>query len=229
MLTSLVATALFALLPVCDDAPPRRLANPWAGWVTGSWVSLEIDNTLAGKMTTRQSLVAVDDERYTLDERTEYEGGENEQTLRVSLARFGYPHALPSAQQVATETLRIGGREFDCAVWRARFEEDGQTWDSVAWVSPEVPHPLRIKIKAGMSLELEVASLADYVTIARRKFECVRYDGFISENGKRSPVTQWRSSEIPGGLAKSVSRVSTPAGKATHSITVKAFRGTKRR
>ena len=212
-----------------ESAPARRLANPWASWVKGSWVEFDIQNSLTGGMTSRQSLEAVDDTTYTLRDETSWEGGSADKQVHTSLARFGYPHALKDGQKVATETLTIAGREIECEVWRARFTEDGETWDTVAWVSSDHGHPLRIKTKSKLSLDLEVTVLEDYVTISRRKFRCMRYEGTILADGKRTPVTQWRSDEIPGGLAKSVTTISMPQGKVTHTLTVSEFRGTKQK
>lgn len=210
-----------------DEAPPRRHASPWAGWVTGSWASFEVEDGVTGALTTRQSLVAVDDEHVTLREETRVAEATQERTLVMSLARMGHPHALESAQQVATETVTVEGRELECAVWRARFEEHGQMWDVLAWVAPEVEHPLRIKLRGGVSLELELVALEDFVVLSRRKFACVRYEGFVAGEGQPSPVVQWRSSEVPGALVRSVTTLSTPEGPRTHTLRLTAFRGTK--
>jgi hypothetical protein len=210
-----------------EEAPPRRLASPWAGWVAGSWASFEVEDGLTGDLTTQQSLVAVDDERVTLREQTRVADATQERTLVISLARMGHPHALESAQQVATESVTVEGRVLECAVWRARFEEDGQTWDVLAWVAPEVEHPLRIKLRGGVGLELELVALEDFVVVSRRKFACVRYEGFVSGEGRPSPVVQWRSSAVPGALVRSVTTLSTPEGPRTHTLRLTAFRGTK--
>lgn len=227
MLAQLLCPLALAALPLLETETARRLANPWAGWVTGSWVTLQIENTLTGGMTSKQSLVEAGSATYTLRDETEWEDGSSDKQVVMSLARFGYPHSLPEGQVVATETVTVEGRAFECEVWRARFTEDGQTWDSIAWVSPELDQPLRIRSKAKMSVELEVKKLEDFITVARRKFRCVRYEGHITAEGKRSPVTQWRSSEIPGGVAKSVTTFNLPQGKVTHTTQVTAFRGTR--
>jgi len=227
MLARLLCPLALLALPVLETGPARRLASPWAGWVSGSWVTLAIDNSLTGAMTNRQSLVSVDEATCTLREQLEWPGGRDEQQVVVSLARSGYPHALEDAQQVATETLTVDGRELECQVWRARFTDDGQDWDVIAWVAPEIDQPLRIRTRSRVSFDLEVTRLEDYVTIARRKFRCLRYEGHVSAEGRRSAVTQWRSSEIPGALVKSVTVSDLPEGQVTHTVQVEQFRGTR--
>jgi hypothetical protein len=91
-------------------------------------------------------------------------------------------------------------------------------------------HPLRLMQKGdGLTLELEVAKREDWIRVAKRKFRTVRYEGSTKHEGRKDPVTQWRTFDIPGGVAKTVSTVHTPEGPLQHTNTVVEFRGTPRR
>ena len=233
MLARWLAPALLAGLSLAEAAPvgmpggmpggPR--ANPWAAWVSGSWVVFDVASTAAEPRTIKQSLVAVDDESYTLQSETTAEGGSTSEKQVLSLATMGYPHALADAQMVASEQFTVAGKTFDCEVWRARYTENGETWDAIAWISPAVEHPLKIRLKGSATLELEVDRLEDYLTVARRKFRCVRYAGAVISDGQRSPLAQWRSAEIPGGLVRSESLRDTPNGRVVQTSHVREFRG----
>jgi hypothetical protein len=225
------ALALVLLAPSwgSETVPPGSRASPWAAWVTGSWVVFEVENTLGERLTSRQSLVAVDAETYTL--RAESTRGEERSTSEsvVSLAALGYPHALPGAQAVARETLAIEGRAFDCTVWRARYTEGREQWDAVAWVADGADHPLRIRLKGPAELELEVVALEDYVTIARRKFRCLRYAGQVTADGRRSALEQWRSSDVPGGIVRLVTTSEIQGVRVVQTSELREFRGERLR
>jgi hypothetical protein len=217
--------ALLAGLTLGGAAPAGVRANPWAAWVQGSWVVFDLESTAGEPRTLKQALVAVGAESYTLDTETSWPGGSSAEEQVLSLATMGYPHALADAQVVASETLAIGGKTFACEVWRARYTDHGEPWDAIAWVSPEFEHPLKIRLKGPATVELEVDRLEDYLTVARRKFRCVRYAGAVTSDGQRSPLAQWRSAEIPGGLVRSESMRDTPEGRIVQTSHVREFRG----
>ena len=231
MLARWLAPALLAGLSLAEAAAPVGMpggarANPWAAWVSGSWVVFDVESTAAEPLTIKQSLALVDDESYTLQSETTWAGGSTSEKEILSLATMGYPHALAGAQKVASEPFTVAGKTFDCEVWRARYtEKNGESWDAIAWISPEVEHPLKIRLKGPVALELEVDRLEDYLTVARRKFRCVRYAGAVVSDGQRSPLTQWRSAEIPGGLVRSESLRDTPNGRVVQTSHVREFRG----
>jgi hypothetical protein len=212
-----------------EALPAASRANPWAAWVTGSWVLFDVENTLGERSTSKHSLVAVGETTYTL--RTESTRGEKvlaNQSV-VSLAALGYPHALPSGQALARETLTIEGRQFECQVWRARYAEGGEQWDAIAWVADGTDHPLRIKLKGPVELELEVVALEDYVTIARRKFRCMHYAGQITSDGRRTALEQWRSSDVPGALVRLVTSSEIQGVRVVQTSELREFRGERLR
>jgi hypothetical protein len=221
----LQAGLVFAGIVSGGTAPAGVRVNPWAAWVNGSWVVYDIESTASEPRTVKQSLVAVDAESYTLESETSWPGGSSAEEQVLSLATMGYPHALADAQRVASEPFTVAGKTFDCEVWRARYTDRGEAWDAIAWISPELEHPLKIRLKGPATVELEVDRLEDYLTVARRKFRCVRYAGAVISEGQRAPLAQWRSSEIPGGLVRSETMRDTPEGRIAQTTHVREFRG----
>jgi hypothetical protein len=211
-----------------DSETERLRAHPWAAWTDGSWVKSEIENPISGKMTTTESLVSVGTDAYRL--KGKWDGSETETSFDHGYGLLGYPHLQRGAQRVGEETLTIQGVSFDCQVWKARWNENGKPFEAVAWVAEGQRHPLRVKQKGNnLTIHLEITKLEDWIVAARRKFRCARYEGTSSYDGRTSPVTQWRTFDIPGGVAKTVSRVATPEGTVDHTNTVVEFRGTPRK
>lgn len=229
MLPRWLAPVLLAGLALGGAAPAGVRANPWATWVNGSWVVFDLQTTASEPRTIKQSLVAVGPESYTLASETSWPGGSSAEEQVLSLATMGYPHALAGAQKVASETLVLAGKSFECEVWRARYTDAGEPWDAIAWISPEVEHPLKIRLKGSATVELEVDRLEDYLTVARRKFRCLRYAGAVTSEGQRAPLAQWRSAEIPGGLVRSETMRDTPNGRIVQTSHVREFRGERAR
>ena len=213
-----------------EAAAARRAQHPWAGWVDGSWVKSEVSNSVSGPMTTTQKLVALGPETYRTHLESTWEQGESERISDHGYGLFGYAHTAPGAVKVGKETLEVAGRELECAVWKVRWTEGGDTFESHAWVAEGIDHPVRLSQKGGpVSLQLEVDDFEDWVTIGRRKLRCLRYAGWTTYKGDRSKVAQWRSSDIPGGHARTVTQVRTPQGIVEHENRVVEFRGEQRR
>ena len=227
----LLLAAALVLLPGSEgSALERRAAHPWAGWVDGSWVRSEITSSAGGQMTTTQKLVSLGEDTYRLGTETTWQGGRTEQTEEHGYGLLGYPHTAPDGTLVGKQTLEIAGQQLECEVWKVRWTEGGATFQANAWVAPDLDHPVRVEQQGGeLSFELTVDDLEEWITIDRRKIRCVRYTGWTAYQGRRSAVTQWRSADIPGGHARTVTVVQTPEGKVQQENTVVEFRGERRR
>ncbi len=232
-MNALLLTATLALLAGNSDdtqtAAERLADHPWAAWTDGSWVKFEVKQ-LDSTVTATESLVSLGTDSYRLLGTSVWDGGEAENRFDHGYALLGYPQAQPGAQRVAEETVTVDGKSFVCDVWKARWKEDRQPYEAVAWVAAGYSHPLRVRQKGeGLSIDLEVAKLEDWIRIAGRKYRCVRYEGSTTYQGRSSRTQQWRTSEIPGGVARTVNRVTTPQGVVDHVSEVVEFRGTQRR
>ena len=211
------------------DGPvlPGPKASAWASWTIGSWVVYDIDNSTPARVSVKQALLAVDEDSFRTRDETTLETGSSKAESQISLASFGYPHAHPKAQLVATEVVSVQGKAYECQVWRARYSEEGTQWDAIAWVSPEVEQPLRIRVQGKHELALDVDKLEDFVSIGQRKFRCVRYAGSVTSDAGRSTIAQWRSAALPGALVRSVTTSEKDGKKSVFTMQVREFRGTK--
>ena len=213
-----------------DTGAARRAAHPWAGWVDGSWVKFEVNSSATGRITSTEKLVSLGRDTYRLSSSTVWEDGQTKRTSDHGYGLLGYAHTAPDGAKVGMETLELAGVKVECEVWKARWTEDGRDFQSNAWVAVDIDYPVRIGQKGGeLTLQLELAELEDWITIDRRKIRCARYEGWTLFQGRRSRVTQWRSVDIPGGHARTVSLVKTAEGTVEHENRVVEFRGERRR
>ncbi len=211
-----------------DAAPaPGPKASAWASWTIGSWVAYDIDTSAPERISVKQSLLAVDEDGFRTRDETTRAGATSKVESQVSLASFGYPHAHPKAQKVATEVVNVQGKPYECQVWRARYSEEGVQWDAIAWVSDGIEQPLRIRVQGKHDLSLDVDKLEDYVPIGQRKFRSIRYTGTVSSTAGRSSIQQWRSAAVPGALVRSVTTSEKDGQKSVFTMQVREFRGTK--
>jgi len=213
-----------------EDTGARRDAHPWAGWVDGSWVKSEVSNSATGSMKTTQKLVSLGPDTYRMSTETVWADGKTERKSEHGYGLLGYAHTAPEGTKVGKETLELEGVPVECEVWKVRWTENGEPFQSIAWVAADVDHPVRVAQKGGeLQLQLELVDREDWITIDRRKIRCARYAGWTMHQGRRSKVTQWRSTDIPGGHARTLTRVSTPEGTVEHENRVVEFRGERRR
>ncbi len=202
-------------------------ASSWASWTKGSWVLCDVDNSVSGSMTIKQTLLAIENETYRTRDETHWEGGSTTTDAQIHWASFGYPHALPDAKRVATELVTVQGKEYECDVYRAHYSEEGVDWDVISWIHPKLDQPLKIRIKGKLEISLDVTRTEDFVPLGQRKFRCVRYAGTVMSNGTRSTIDQWRSSAVPGALVRSVTTTEKQGTKIVHTMQVREFRGTR--
>jgi hypothetical protein len=230
LVSALVLLAGSAVARSEDADVDRRDAHPWAGWVDGSWVRSEVRSPSAGTMTTTQKLVSRGADAYRLTTETTWQDGKSERTTDHGYGLLGYAHTAPDGTLVGKETLELEGTPVECEVWKVRWTEEGEPYQSIAWVAADVEHPVRVAQKGGeLQLQLELVDREDWITIDRRKIRCARYQGWTLFQGRRSKVTQWRSLAIPGGHARTLTQVSTPEGVVEHENRVVEFRGERRR
>jgi hypothetical protein len=228
MLATLILNVGLALV-AAGEVEPNAMVSPWAGWTKGSWVAFDASDSLGGTAKLRLTMIAASDSTYTCRSLVEGPDGPVERDSVASLASLGYPHAHPDGQRIGEATLIVGGKSYDCDVWRARYLEEGSECEVTAWIAGEVEQPLRIRIKGRMSFDLDVDKVEDFVKVGQRKFKSVRYVGSSTFEGKRATVTQWRSAAVPGALVRS--QVVAPPEKGqpgvVHTLELREFRGTR--
>jgi hypothetical protein len=229
VVSALLALSAWPARGEARDAATERLGqHPWAAWVDGSWTRYETADTLGSRVASRESLLSLGPRTYRVLLETELL--ETGAELERAYALLGYPRSMPEADEAGSEAIEVGGTPIACTVWSARWRENGAAFEVRAWLAPGSDQPLRVsEARPDGTLELSATELDDWILIARRKFRCTRYEGWALLGGERIRVEEWRSSEIPGGLARRIARRTTPQGPVVQTTQVVEFRGEKRR
>jgi hypothetical protein len=188
----------FLLLPQADPAH-----HPWMKWKPGSWVRVK---QAEGQPDVVLTLKDVKDSGYslTLDF---YPGGGAQKNL-TQTQDWGpgseCVHCDPKAEMNREETLKLGGKDYACKVYRLT-QTGAVAGQREAWIAAGVSVPLKLvekKTIAATELKLEAVRLDQEVAVGKKKIQAVRLEGTLLAPNGLSKVVRWLSAEIPGGFVK---------------------------
>ena len=124
----LLALPLLALAGGSSSLADRQLKHPWGRWQVGAWVQTESTSPSfeGGTLVEREQLTGRSDSTYELTGALLSESGDVESTFEHSWALGGHAYALDSGRLIGNETITVEGRERECEVWEARWQNNGQ-------------------------------------------------------------------------------------------------------
>jgi len=223
-MSKMIVAVLLAFLSACAAAPPRTNPHPWLKWGVGGFVRYRIIQKqpemrdLKGEMS--KQFLGVTDGKYSIRFKSSF-GGRSVEEIQLNSLGAQYVPADPNAQVLREEVLKVNGKEYSCTVWGAKIRQNQGEFNATMWICDEVDLPLKIVLKptkrSSVLTQTELVAVDTNATlrVAGRTLSCVKLEGTIGRPPNLGKVTQWRSAEVPGGLARVVSEQGTSGRTVT--------------
>lgn len=206
--------AMSAALGAQDEKPFNRDHHPWLRWKARTTVKLVM--TLGKDKTDMiQTLKESSDSGYTAEWETSAFG-----TTAIFTEKEGTP------KRDGQETLTLDGRKVECTIWKATAERHEQEAESRYWIDGQ-GRLLKVEKTVDMNkgtTTLHAVKSGEKITIKGREYHCLKLEGTCrAPTGGEGKLTQWFTTEIPGGVAKATVTYAGGAGPATLSLAVVGF------
>ena len=185
---------LLAIVAAVPQEKLDRSKHPWAKWKIGAYTKYKIvqqagENKAEGTGTS--TLTKVTDDEYVTT--TKYDFGEQkieeEETETIPV-------------KDGEETLTVEGKKYECTIWKSTSTKGEKKTEYRVWATKKDARLLKVVGKGGSDLDITAAAMSESVEVAGKKYDCVRLEGSVKEEGRDGKAVFWMTEGIPGGLVK---------------------------
>lgn len=185
---------LFALVTTAPQDKLDPAKHPWMKWKAGAWVKYNISQQAGDQKaegTALGTLTKVTDADYTVAMKYEI-GGQTieEEEIETIPVKDG------------TETLTVAGKKYECTIWKSSSTKGEKKTEFRVWATNTDYRILKMIAKGDSTFDVTAVAMTETLELCGKKYDCMRLEGNVSEQGHDGKMICWITDGIPGGWAK---------------------------